>query len=74
VQLVLNLVVMIKHNEFEILSFQQMHNLLKRKMLHFFLSYIVPTCFGPHGSSSGSTYQNLTKVIISLKLSVKVVR
>jgi hypothetical protein len=64
-------------DKYEILSFQQIHNLLKHKMLQFLfkcLSYIAPTCFGPHGPSSGSTYQNLTTVIISLKLSVKVLR
>jgi hypothetical protein len=56
---------------YEILSFQQMHNLLKHKVLQFLfkgLSYIAPICFGPHGPSSGSTYQNLTKVIISFKI------
>jgi hypothetical protein len=62
---------------YKILSFQQMHNLLKHKMLQFLfkgLSYTAPTCFGPHGPSSGSTYQNLTKVTVSLKLSVKTLR
>jgi hypothetical protein len=64
-------------NKYKILSFQQMHNLLKHEMLRFLfkgLSYIAPTCFGPHGPSSGSTYQNLTKVTISLELSVKALR
>jgi hypothetical protein len=58
----------------KILSFQQMHNLLKHKMLQFSFksfSYTAPTCFGPHGPSSGSTYQNLTKVTISLKYQLK---
>jgi hypothetical protein len=58
---------------YKILSFQQVHNLLKHEMLPFLfkgLSYIAPTCFGPHGPSTGSTYQNLTKVTVSLKLSV----
>jgi hypothetical protein len=51
-----------------------MHNLLKHKMLQFLFKsvpYIAPTCFGPHGPSSGSTYQNLTKVTISLKYQLK---
>jgi hypothetical protein len=59
---------------YKILSFQQMHNLLKHKMLQFLfkgLSYTAPTCFGAHGPSSGSTYQNLTKVTISLKYQLK---
>jgi hypothetical protein len=42
-----------------------MHYLLKRKILQFvfkYFFYIVPTRFGTIGPSSGSTYQNLTKV------------
>jgi hypothetical protein len=54
-----------------------MHYLLKCKILqfvfkHFF--YIAPTCFGPIGPSSGSTYQNLakvTKITVSLKYQLK---
>jgi hypothetical protein len=59
---------------YKILSFQQMHNLLKHKMLQFLfkgLSYIAPTCFGPHGPSSESTYQNLIKVAIFLNYQLK---
>jgi hypothetical protein len=62
---------------YKILSFQQTHNLLKHKMLQFLfkgLSYVAPTCFGPHGPPSGSTYQNFTEVTISLKLSIKALR
>jgi hypothetical protein len=39
--------------------------------------YIAPTCFGPTGPPSGSTYQNLTKVTtitVSIKISVKTLR
>jgi hypothetical protein len=43
-----------------------MHNLLNMKCYSFCLK-VSPTCFGPHGPSSGSTYQNLTKVTISFK-------
>jgi hypothetical protein len=42
-----------------------MHTLLKHKMLQF-LYYTAPTCFGLHGPFSGSTYQNLTKITLSL--------
>jgi hypothetical protein len=44
---------------------QRMHYLLKHKILQFlfkYFFYIAPTCFGPLGPSSGSTYQNLAKV------------
>jgi hypothetical protein len=44
---------------------QRMHYLLKRKILQFvfkYFLYIAPTCFGPIGPSSGSTYQNLAEV------------
>jgi hypothetical protein len=54
-----------------------MHYLLKHKILQFVFKYsfyISPTCFGPIGPSSGSTYQNLTKVTkitVSLKYQLK---
>jgi hypothetical protein len=54
-----------------------MHCLLKHKILKFVFKYffhIVPTCFGPIGPSSGSTYQNLAKVrkiTFSLKYPLK---
>jgi hypothetical protein len=51
----------------------KLHTLLKHKMLQFLYS-TAPTCFGPHGPSSGSTYQNLIKIILSLKISVKTLR
>jgi hypothetical protein len=56
---------------------QRMHYLLKRKILQFVFMcffYIAPTCFGPIGPSSGSTYQNLAKVAkitVSLKYQLK---
>ena len=53
---------------------QQMHFLLKHKMLQFVFKispYMVPTCFGPFGPSSGSIRWNLAKVTVSLKSSVK---
>jgi hypothetical protein len=37
-----------------------MHTLLIHKMLQF-LYYTAPTCFGPHGPSSGSTYHPVTR-------------
>jgi hypothetical protein len=46
-----------------------MHTLLKHKMLQF-LFYTDPTCFGPHGPSSGSTYQNLTKITLSFNICI----
>jgi hypothetical protein len=54
-----------------------MHYLLKRKILQYvfmYFFYIAPTCFGPIGPSSGSTYQNLvkvTKITVSLKYQLK---
>jgi hypothetical protein len=58
-----------------------MHSLLKHKMLQLALKmslYVVPTCFGPFGLSSGSIRRNLAKVtvfvkIISKKYIVKIV-
>ena len=50
---------------------QQMHSLLKHKMLQFTLQislYMAPTCFGPFGPSSGSIRRNLAKVTVSLKI------
>jgi hypothetical protein len=54
-----------------------MHCLLKYKILQFVFKcifYLAPTCFGPSGPYSGSTYQNLaevTKITISLKYQLK---
>jgi hypothetical protein len=54
-----------------------MYYLLKRKIPQFvfkYFFYVAPTCFGPIGPSSGSTYQNLaevTKITISLKYRLK---
>jgi hypothetical protein len=52
---------------------QQMHYLLKHKMLQFVFKclYMAPTCFGPSGPSSGSIYWNLTEVPVSLKHQLK---
>jgi hypothetical protein len=58
---------------------QQMHSLLKHKMLQLTLKvslYMAATCFGPFGPSSGSIRRNLAKVtvfveIISKNTSVK---
>jgi Na+/alanine symporter len=52
---------------------QQMHYLLKHKMLQFVFKclYMAPTYFGPSGPSSGSIYWNLTKVTVSLKHQLK---
>jgi hypothetical protein len=56
---------------------QRIHYLLKRKILQFvfkYFFYIAPTCFGPIGPSSVSTYQNLakvTKITVSLKCQLK---
>jgi predicted protein tyrosine phosphatase len=44
---------------------QQMHSLLKHKMLQLTLKisiYMAPTCFGPLGPSSGSIRRNLAEV------------
>jgi hypothetical protein len=52
---------------------QQMHYLLKHKMLQFVFKYLfmASTCFGPFGPSSGSIHCNLAKVIVSLKYQLK---
>jgi hypothetical protein len=49
------------------ISCQQMHSLLKHKMLQFTLKislYMAPTCLGPFGPSSGSIRRNLAKVTV----------
>jgi Na+/alanine symporter len=48
---------------------QQMHYLLKHKMLLFVFKYLymAPTRFGPSGPLSGSMYWNFTKVTVPLK-------
>jgi hypothetical protein len=54
---------------------QQMHSLLKHKMLQLTLKislYIAPTCFGPFGPSSGSIRRNLAKVRVFVELLVKI--
>jgi hypothetical protein len=53
--------------KYEIFLVQQMHNLLKHKILQFVFKclnvcFSAPTCFGPLGPSSGSIHQNLAKV------------
>jgi hypothetical protein len=56
---------------------QQMHSLLKHKMLQLTLKislYMAPTCFGPFGPSSGSIRQNLAKVTVFVELLVKIHR
>jgi hypothetical protein len=57
---------------------QQMHSLLKHKMLQLTLKislYMPPTCFGPLGPSSGSIRRNFAEVslcrIISKNTSLK---
>jgi hypothetical protein len=50
---------------------QQMHSLLKHKMLQLTLKiplYMAPTCFGPLGPSSGSIRQNLAKVTVFVEI------
>jgi hypothetical protein len=50
---------------------QQMHSLLKHKMLQLTLKislYMVPTCFGPLGPSSGSIRRNLAKVTVFVEI------
>jgi hypothetical protein len=50
---------------------QQMHSLLKHKMLQLTLKislYMVPTCFGPFGPSSGSIGRNLAKVTVFVEI------
>jgi hypothetical protein len=56
---------------------QQMHSLLKHKMLQLTLQislYMAPTCFGPFGPSSGSIRRNLAKVTVFVGLLVKIHR
>jgi hypothetical protein len=56
---------------------QQMHSLLKHKMLQFTLKislYMGPTCFGPFGPSSGSIRRNFAKVTDFVELLVKIHR
>jgi hypothetical protein len=56
---------------------QQMHSLLKHKMLQFTLKislYMAPTCFGPFGPSSGSIRRNLAKVTVFVESLVKIHR
>jgi hypothetical protein len=50
---------------------QQMHSLLKHKMLQVMLKmylYMAPTCFGPFGPSSGSKRRNLAKVTVFVEI------
>jgi hypothetical protein len=56
---------------------QQMHSLLKHKMLQLTLKislYMAPTCFGPFGPSSGSIRRNLATVTVFVELLVKIHR
>jgi hypothetical protein len=56
---------------------QQMHSLLKHKMLQFTLKislYMAPTCFDPFGPSSGNIRRNLAKVTVFVELLVKIHR
>jgi hypothetical protein len=50
---------------------QQMHSLLKHKMLQLTLKiplYMDPTCFDPFGPSSGSIRRNLATVTIFVEI------
>jgi hypothetical protein len=50
---------------------QQMHSLLKHKMLQFTLKisfYMAATCFGPLGPSSGSIRRNLANVTVFVEI------
>jgi hypothetical protein len=54
-------------DKYEIFLVQQMHYLLKHKILQFVfrrlnVHFSAPTCFGPLGPSSGSIHQSLAKV------------
>jgi hypothetical protein len=54
-------------DKYEIFLVQQMHYLLKHKILQFLykclnVHFSAPTYFGPLGPSSGSIHQNLAKV------------
>jgi hypothetical protein len=56
---------------------QQMHSLLKHKMLQLTLKislYMAPTCFIPFGPSSGGIRRNLAKVTVFVELLVKIHR
>jgi hypothetical protein len=51
--------------------YQQMHSLLKHKMLQLTLKitlYMAATCFGPFGPSSGSMRRNLAKVTVFVEI------
>jgi hypothetical protein len=53
---------------------QQMHSLLKHKMLQVTLKislYMAPTCFGPFRPSSGSIRRNLAKVTVFVEIIIK---
>jgi hypothetical protein len=57
--------------------FQQIHSLLKHKMLQLTLKislYMAPTCFGLFGPSSGSIRRNIAKVTVFVGLLVKIHR
>jgi hypothetical protein len=50
---------------------QQMHSLLKHKMLQLtpkISLYMAPTCFGPSGPSSGSIRRNIAKVTVFVEI------
>jgi hypothetical protein len=50
---------------------QQMHSLLKHKMLQLTLKislYVAPSCFGPFGPSSGSIRWNLAKFTVFVEI------
>jgi hypothetical protein len=54
-------------DKYEIFLVQQMHSLLKHKIIQFVFKclnvhFSAPTCFGPLGPSSGTIQQNLAKV------------
>jgi hypothetical protein len=54
-------------DKYEIFLVQQMHYLLKHKILQLVFKclnvhFSAPTCFGPTGPSSGSIHQNFAKV------------
>jgi hypothetical protein len=57
----------ILYYKYEIFLVQQMHYLLKHKILQFVFKclnvhFSAPKCFGPLGPSSGSIHQNFAKV------------
>jgi hypothetical protein len=54
---------------------QQMHSLLKHKMLQLTIKislYMAPTCFSPLGPSSGSIRRNVAKDTVFVGLLVKI--